>query len=50
MMYDVNRLYNKTIFVDANAIIYYLQGLPPVAKDIFGLAEQKKVSLIKGST
>jgi len=46
MTYDITQFYNKTIFVDANAIIYHLQGLSPVAKDIFKLAEQKKVSLI----
>jgi len=46
MTYDITQLYNKTIFIDAHAIIYHLQGLSPLAKDIFKLAEQKKVGLI----
>jgi hypothetical protein len=32
--------------VDANAIIYHLQGLSPASKDVFLIAEQKKLELI----
>jgi len=46
MTYDMAALDMKTIFVDANAIIYHLQGLSPAAKDIFDLAERKKIKLI----
>lgn len=39
-------LYNKNIFVDANAIIYHLQGTSQTAKEIFKLGESGKLKLI----
>jgi predicted nucleic acid-binding protein len=46
MTYDPADLEGQTIFVDANAILYHLQGLSPTAKEVFLLAEQKKLELI----
>jgi len=46
MTFDETSLHDQTIFVDANAIIYHLQGLSPVAGNVFELAEQKLVKLI----
>lgn len=39
-------LYNKKIFVDANAVIYHLQGLSQTAKEIFKLGEYGKLKLL----
>lgn len=46
MTFDASVLLGQTIFVDANAIIYHLQGLSPTAKEVFLLAEQKRLELI----
>ena len=46
MTCDMTDFRQQTIFVDANAIIYHLQGLSPTAKEIFVLAEQKALNLL----
>ncbi len=43
---DYKNLHNKRVFVDANAIIYHLQGMCPTAREIFRLGESGKVNLV----
>jgi predicted nucleic acid-binding protein len=45
-MNDFKYLYGKTVFVDSNAIIYHLQGLSEITKEIFKLGEIEKLKLV----
>lgn len=46
MIYDVGKLAGRTIFVDANAILYHLQGLCPTSKAVFRMGEGGGLKLI----
>ncbi|MCP4349078.1 MAG: hypothetical protein GY795_26660 [Desulfobacterales bacterium] len=46
MISDLEDLYDKTVFADANAIIYHLQGMSAVSGEIFRLGRLKKLKLV----
>lgn len=46
MNYDLNALKSRTVFVDANAFLYYFQGISPLARDVFRFGAENRLKLI----
>jgi predicted nucleic acid-binding protein len=45
MNYDLNALKGRTVFVDANAFLYYFQGISPLAREVFRYGAEKRLKL-----
>ncbi|MFP4586106.1 MAG: type II toxin-antitoxin system VapC family toxin [Desulfococcaceae bacterium] len=46
MKFDLNALKDRTVFVDANAFLYYFQGISPLTREIFRYGAEKRLKLI----
>jgi predicted nucleic acid-binding protein len=46
MKFDLNALKGRTVFVDANAFLYYFQGISPLTREIFRYGAEKRLKLI----
>jgi predicted nucleic acid-binding protein len=46
MIYDLDELRGRTILVDANAILYHLQGLCPIGKEVFRQGKEGRFKLV----